>query len=165
MWRGRIKRAKGDVPSAGRAFNRSTQIEPGRAETWAALGTTYDRQGHHGLAQTAYLKALELEPTRTTTLTNYGLSLVLSGDLQRAEAKLRLAAANPDANARVTENLALVLGLQGRFDEMKAVSGAAAPDTVLVQNEDFSRTLLQHARRPSAFQRAASYQRPIALAH
>ncbi len=146
MLLGRIQMAKGDVPNAARAFNRATQIEPERAETWAALGTTYDRQGHHGLAQTAYLKALELEPLRTTTLTNYGLSLVLSGDLQGAEAKLRLAAANPDASSRVTENLALVLGLQGRFDEMKAVSGAAAPEAVVDQNAALLRSLIQPTR-------------------
>jgi len=163
MLLGRIQMAKGDVPSAARAFNRATQIEPERAETWAALGTTYDRQGHHGLAQTAYLKALELEPTRTTTLTNYGLSLVLSGDLQRAEAKLRLAAANPDANARVTENLALVLGLQGRFDEMKAVSGAAAPDTVVEQNADLLRSLIQPARSWDALSDAPSVKAAPAI--
>ncbi|WP_353255924.1 tetratricopeptide repeat protein [Hyphomonas sp.] len=154
MLLGRIQMAKGDVPNAARAFNRATQIEPERAETWAALGTTYDRQGYHGLAQTAYLKALELEPARTTTLTNYGLSLVLSGDLAGAEAKLRLAAANPDATSRVTENLALVLGLQGRFDEMKTVSGAAAPEAVVDQNAALLRSLIQPARSWDALSEA-----------
>lgn len=155
MLLGRIQMAKGDVPNAARAFNRATQIEPERAETWAALGTTYDRQGYHGLAQTAYLKALELEPLRTTTLTNYGLSLALSGDLAGAEAKLRLAAANPDATPRVTENLALVLGLQGRFDEMKAVSGEAAPEAVVERNADLLRSLTQPARSWDALSDAA----------
>lgn len=138
--------AKGDVVNAGRAFNRATEIAPERSETWAALGTTYDRQGQHRLAQTAYQKALTIEPTRTTTLTNYGLSLLLSNDLTGAEAKLRLAAANPDAGARVTENLALVLGLQGRFDEMKTLSEATAPDKVAEQNAALLRGLIQPAR-------------------
>ncbi|MCU0731508.1 MAG: hypothetical protein MUE84_07960 [Hyphomonas sp.] len=125
---------------------RATEVAPDRSETWAALGTTYDRQGQHRLAQTSYLKALEIEPLRTTTLTNYGLSLVLTGDLTGAEAKLRLAAANPDAGARVTENLALVLGLQGKFEDMKSVSGAGAPDDVVDQNVQLLRGLIQPAR-------------------
>jgi len=146
MLLGRIQMAKGDVPTAGRVFQRATEVAPERSETWAALGTTYDRQGQHRLAQTSYLKALELEPLRTTTLTNYGLSLVLTGDLAGAEAKLRLAAANPDSGARVTENLALVLGLQGKFEDMKLVSGAAAPDQVVDQNVALLRGLIQPPR-------------------
>lgn len=146
MLLGRIQMAKGDVVSAGRAFNRATEVAPARSETWAALGTTYDRQGQHRLAQTAYQKALQIEPHRTTTLTNYGLSLVLSGDLPGAEEKLRLAAANADAGTRVSENLALVLGLQGRFDEMKQVSAATAPDQVVDQNVALLRALTQPAR-------------------
>lgn len=143
---GRIQMALGDVTTAGRAFHRATEVGPERAETWAALGTTFDREGQHKLAQTAYQRALELEPLRTTTLTNYGLSLVLTGDLPGAEAKLRQAAANADAGARVTENLALVLGLQGRFEDMKTVSGAAAPEQVVDQNVALLRALIQPAR-------------------
>lgn len=146
MLLGRIYMAKDDVPNAGRVFHRATEVAPERSETWAALGTTFDRQGQHRLAQTSYQTALSLEPNRTTTLTNYGLSLVLSGDLAGAEAKLRLAAANADAGARVTENLALVLGLQGKFDDMKAVSGAAAPDQVVDQNVELLRGLIKPAR-------------------
>lgn len=146
MLLGRIQMAKGDVATAGRVFHRATEVAPGRAETWAALGTTFDREGQHRLAQTAYQKALELEPYRTTTLTNYGLSLVLTGDLTGAEAKLRQAAGNADAGMRVSENLALVLGLQGKFEDMKTVSGAAAPDQVVDQNVALLQGLIQPAR-------------------
>jgi len=146
MLLGRIQMALGDVPTAGRVFHRATEVAPERAETWAALGTTFDREGQHKLAQTAYQRALELEPLRTTTLTNYGLSLVLTGDLPGAEAKLRQAAANADAGARVTENLALVLGLQGKFEDMKTVSGAAAPEQVVDQNVALLQGLIQPAR-------------------
>lgn len=146
MLLGRIQMASGDIANAGRAFHRATEVDPERAEAWAALGTTFDRQGQHGLAQASYTHALELEPSRTTTLTNYGLSLLLTGDLAGAEAKLRQAAANPDAGARVTENLALALGLQGKFEEMKTVSGAAAPKQVVEQNVALLRDLIKPAR-------------------
>jgi len=146
MLLGRIQMALGDVATAGQVFRRAAEVAPERAETWAALGTTFDREGQHKLAQTVYQRALEIEPLRTTTLTNYGLSLVLTGDLPGAEAKLRLAAANADAGARVTENLALVLGLQGRFEDMKTVSGAAAPEQVVDQNIALLQGLIQPAR-------------------
>lgn len=146
MLLGRIQMSKGDINSAGMAFQRATEAAPNRAEAWAALGTVYDRLERHNLAQTSYAKALELEPTRTTTLTNYGLSLLLTGDLDGAEAKLRLAAANPDAGTKVTENLALVLGLQGKFDEMKRVSGGGAPAQVIEQNVALLQGLIRPAR-------------------
>lgn len=161
MLLGRVQMAIGDVPTAGRVFQRATEVAPGRSETWAALGTTYDRQGQHRLAQTSYLKALELEPLRTTTLTNYGLSLVLTGDLAGAEAKLRLAAANPDSGARVTENLALVLGLQGKFEDMKLISGAAAPDQVVDQNIALLQGLIQPPRSWDALSETA---KPVRVA-
>lgn len=161
MLLGRIQMAIGDVPTAGRVFQRATEVAPERSETWAALGTTYDRQGQHRLAQTSYLKALELEPLRTTTLTNYGLSLVLTGDLAGAEAKLRLAAANPDSGARVTENLALVLGLQGKFEDMKLVSAAAAPDQVVDQNVALLRGLIKPPRSWDALSETA---KPVRVA-
>lgn len=149
MLLGRIHMSKGDTDSinaAGMAFYRAAEAEPGRAETWAALGTAYDRLERHNLAQASYAKALEIEPYRTTTLTNYGLSLLLTGDLAGAEQKLRLAAANVDAGSRVTENLALVLGLQGRFEEMKKVSGAAAPSQIVEQNVALLQGLIKPAR-------------------
>ena len=73
---------------------------------------------------------LRLEPQRVSTLTNYGLSLALSGNLQAAETQLREAAALPGANARVRQNLALILGLQGRFEEMRKVDPHAPKRTV-----------------------------------
>ena len=161
MLLGRVQMSIGDVPTAGRVFQRATEVAPERSETWAALGTTYDRQGQHRLAQTSYLKALELEPLRTTTLTNYGLSLVLTGDLAGAEAKLRLAAANPDSGARVTENLALVLGLQGKFEDMKLISGAAAPDQVVDQNIALLQGLIQPPRSWDALSETA---KPVRVA-
>lgn len=146
MLLGRIQMSKGDYNGAGLAFHRAVEVAPEKAETWAALGTAYDQLERHNLAQAAYLKALEIEPARTTTLTNFGLSLVLTGDLAGAEQKLRLAAANPDAGARVTENLALVLGLQGKFDEMKALSGASAPSQIVEKNITLLQGLIQPAR-------------------
>ncbi len=119
---------------AAQSFSRAASLEPKRAEAWGALGTALDKLDRHADAQMAYEKALAIDPARTVTLTNYGLSLALSGDLPGAEAKLRLAAARPDASVAVSENLALVLGLQGRYDDMRAVTSENATPAIADAN-------------------------------
>ncbi|MFN7054399.1 tetratricopeptide repeat protein [Hyphomonas sp.] len=146
MMLGRIRMAAGEAGPARFAFERAAEAAPDRAETWAALGTAYDQAGDHRMAQAAYQRALTLEPSRVTTLTNYGLSLMLSGDLAGAERQLRLASAQPQADTRVQQNLALVLGLQGRFDEMTAVSGEGAPASIAEQNARLVRALVSPGR-------------------
>ena len=56
-------------------------------------------------------------------LSNLGMSYVLGGDLRTAETYLRSAAEQPDADSRVRQNLALVVGLQGRFEEAREIAG------------------------------------------
>ncbi|MGE6698942.1 tetratricopeptide repeat protein [Hyphomonas sp. NPDC076900] len=146
MVNGRILMSEGNYEAARASFEQVTRAAPDRADGWAALGTAFDQMEMHRQAQMNYQRALTLEPDRVTTLTNYGLSLLLSGDLAGAEAQLRTAAAQPGAGARVTENLALVIGLQGRFDEMKEVSAQNAPDKVAEQNAALLRGLVQPAR-------------------
>ena len=143
---GRALSTQQDYRAAARAFNQAGEIEPERAEPWAALGTAFDQIDQHADAQRAYERALAIEPNRTSTLANYGLSLALSGDLTGAEAKLRLADAQPDTTTRVKENLALVLGLQGKYAEMKDASAANAPASIVEQNAALLREMVQPVR-------------------
>lgn len=82
-----------------------------------AQGSVSDQLGDHARAQGFYDAALKIRPNEPTVLSNLGLSYALSRQLDRGEATLRLAAAQPGADARVRQNLALVLGLKGRFPE------------------------------------------------
>ncbi|WP_204322246.1 tetratricopeptide repeat protein, partial [Streptococcus pneumoniae] len=68
-------------------------------------------------AQKMYQDALKIAPGHPSILSNLGLSLALSRKLPQAEQVLRQAAAHPQADRRVRQNLALVIGLQGRFAE------------------------------------------------
>ena len=52
------------------------------------------------------------------------MSYVLTGELETAEKYLRQAIAAPGADSRVRQNLALVVGLQGRFGEAEKIAGA-----------------------------------------
>ena len=63
-------------------------------------------------------------------LNNLGLSYVLTNELAEAEKVLREAAASPKATLKVSENLALVLRLQGKAAEAEQLVGAADPAAV-----------------------------------
>ncbi|MAN46716.1 MAG: hypothetical protein GYB49_12865 [Alphaproteobacteria bacterium] len=157
---GKALSAKNDIVASARAFEQATRTAPDRAEAWAALGTSLDKLDRHKDAQLAYTQALLLEPTRTSTLTNYGLSLALSGDLNSAEEKLRLAAAQPDADVRVTENLALILGLQGKYDEMAEISSRHAPQGVVEQNAKLLQDMIQPVRSWEALETETPAAKP-----
>ena len=142
------------VDRASQAFGRAIAADNSRADAFAALGLAYDRASQHAYAQRAYTKALELDPERTGTLTNYGLSLALSGNIDGAEKTLKQAAARPDANSQVRQNLALVLGLQGKFEERKTVD-ATAPAEIMNQNADLIKQMI---RRNTAISSVNSQQ-------
>lgn len=152
---GRSLITKQDFLSSAQAFRRAAEFDPTRAAAFAALGTSFDRLDRHLDAQAAYEKALRLEPNRTSTLTNYGLSLALNGDLVAAETQLLKAVAQPDADLRVRENLALIQGLQGKYTEMKNTSGAHAPSAVVQQNVSTLRSMIKPTRNWDALAETA----------
>jgi Flp pilus assembly protein TadD len=101
----------------------------GRAHTperpdWRVLsaqGAVADQTGDHALAQDYYMSALKLAPDEPTVLSNLGLSYALAKRLDDAERTLLDAASKPKADARVRQNLALVLSLRGKFTEAETV--------------------------------------------
>ncbi|MFN3212651.1 MAG: hypothetical protein ACE37M_06095 [Henriciella sp.] len=128
---GRSLMAQDRLNDAAQAFVRSADLSPPtEAAPLAALGLAFDRMEDHNQAQDAYKLALEREPDRVSTLSNYGLSLAITGQLPAAETALRRAVEAPGADGRVRQNLALILGLQGRFDEMVSVDPNAPMRTV-----------------------------------
>ncbi|MCJ2034619.1 tetratricopeptide repeat protein [Methylobacterium sp. J-068] len=88
----------------------------------SAQGAVADQLGDHARAQGFYEAALKIQPDDPVILSNLGLSYALGRQLTQAETTLRLAAAQPRADARVRQNLSLVLGLQGKFADAEAVS-------------------------------------------
>ena len=63
-------------------------------------------------------------------------------ELARAEATLRLAAAQPHAAPKVRQNLALVVGLQGRFAEAETIASADLPPDEAAANVAYLRQML-----------------------
>jgi len=125
-----------DVLAAyGKALAADGQFDPAldairRAQTpeypdWrlvSAEAAILDQTGRTDEARALYRKALDLKPDEPSVLSNLGMSYVLKGDLKTAEVYMRRGAQQPGADSRVRQNLALVVGLQGRFEEAERIA-------------------------------------------
>ena len=107
-----------------------------------AQGAVLDQLGRHAEAQGHYSAALKIVPDEPSVLSNLGLSYALTKDLKRAEATLRQAVARPDAAPKVRQNLALVVGLQGRFAEAETIARADLPPDEAAANVSYLRQML-----------------------
>jgi Flp pilus assembly protein TadD len=130
----------------------------GRAHTpdnpdWRILsvqGTVLDQLGRHDEARRYYVSALNIMPDEPTVLSNLGLSYVLSGDLPKAEETLRKAYGSGKADARVRQNLGLVVGLQGRFAEAESIVKADLPADEAAANVAYLKQMLSRKNNPHA---------------
>ncbi|MFW2346248.1 MAG: hypothetical protein ACN4EU_13215, partial [Brevundimonas mediterranea] len=62
-----------------------------------------------------------LSPDNPDVLTNAATAALTRGDAPGAETLLRRAAAQPAASSRVRQNLAMVVGLQGKMGEAEQI--------------------------------------------
>jgi Flp pilus assembly protein TadD len=93
----------------------------------SAQGAVLDQMGRHQDAQRYYASALKIMPDEPSVLSNLGLSYALAKDLPKAEVTLRRAVERPGADRRVRQNLALVVGLQGRYAEAETIARSDLP--------------------------------------
>lgn len=107
-----------------------------------AQGAVLDQMGRHAEAQRHYSAALKIVPDEASVLSNLGLSYLLMKDLKRAEITLRRATLQPNAGAKVRQNLALVVGLQGRFAEAEKIASADLPEDEAAANVGYLRQML-----------------------
>jgi Flp pilus assembly protein TadD len=107
-----------------------------------AQGAVLDQMGRHAEAQRHYSAALKLKPNDPDVLSNLGLSYALQKNLKLAEKTLRLAAEQRDANPKVRQNLALVVGLEGRFADAERIASADLPPDQAAANVNYLRQLL-----------------------
>lgn len=92
-----------------------------------AQGAISDQLGNYKAARRYYKHALKIAPDEPSILSNLGLSYILSKELKLAETTLRRASANPRAEKRVRQNLALSLALQGKFEEAEKIAAGDLP--------------------------------------
>jgi Flp pilus assembly protein TadD len=90
----------------------------------SAKGTIAAKRGDHKTAIRHFEAAQRLAPKEASVLNNLALAYALDGQAVRAESLLKQARAVGGENEQVRQNLALVLGVQGKFDEAKTVAAA-----------------------------------------
>jgi Flp pilus assembly protein TadD len=142
----------------------------GRAHTpdnpdWRILnaqGAVLDQLGRHAEAQRHYSNALKIVPNEASVMSNLGLSYALTKDLKRAEAMLRGAYAQPNADPKVRQNLALVVGLQGRFAEAEKIARADLPDDEAAANVSYLRQMISQQTEWKKMGRQPNLPRPDA---
>jgi Flp pilus assembly protein TadD len=123
-------RALADNGNFQQAFDVLSRAHSPDSPDWRILsvqGTALDQLGKHQEARGYYESALRISPDEPSVLSNLGLSYVLSRDLPKAEETLRRAQATGRADGRVRQNLALAVGLQGRFAEAETIARADLP--------------------------------------
>ena len=120
------------------------------APDWNALlvkGATLDQMGRNDEARQIYNQAAVMAPGEASVEANLGLSYAMTNDLAQAEQHLRRAVQMRGANSKTRQNLALVIGLQGRFAEAKALYAAELPPEQVESNMVYVRALLTQQNR------------------
>lgn len=116
----------------------------------SAQGAVLDQMGRHKEAREQYAAALKITPEDPGVLSNLGLSYLLSKDLKQSESTLRRAVARGKVDGRVRQNLALVVGLQGRFKEAEEIARSDLPPPEAAENIAYLKQMLAQHERPKA---------------
>lgn len=148
--------ASGKHAEAQAVLQRAMRLGKPDWRLYSAQATVLDAAGHHQRARQYYDAALELAPNQPVILNNLGMSYALAGDLGKAESTLRKAMAQRGAQPKVRQNLALVLGLQGRFEDAKKVASADLPPQTVAANMAYLRKMMSQPDMWSAIKKAKS---------
>ena len=152
-------RALADNGAFQKAFDVLARSHTPDNPDWRILsvqGTTLDQMGKHEEARRYYASALKIVPDEPSVLSNLGLSYMLSKELPQAETTLRRAYGNPQADARVRQNLGLVVGLQGRYSEAESIVKADLPPDEAAANVAYLKQMVNGKDRPRVGAREAA---------
>ena len=140
----------------GQAFYGVAPLEQARAlaprdwRPWSLLGVAYEQVNRFDDARAAWNQALTLSPDNPDVLTNAAMAAMTHGDAPGAEALLRRAAAQPTASGQVRQNLAMVLGLQGKMGEAEQILRRELPPEQAEQNLQWLRARGTAGAAPSS---------------
>jgi len=136
-------------------------------KTLSAQGTLRAKQGKHAEAQQYYLAALKEQPDAVSVINNLALSYALDGKAGQSEELLRKAVAGGQGDKRVRQNLAMVLGLQGKFEEARQVASVDMTEQDAKSSMAYMRNMLSNstqlaAAKPRSDDGASDDWRPFA---
>jgi Flp pilus assembly protein TadD len=148
----RIAYAKA-LTAAGRLEQALTvvdQVTDPAKPRWDALlvkGAVLDQMGRNAEARQLYTQGLTIAPQEASLEANLGLSYAMTNELDKAETHLRKAVRMPGATSQIRQNLALVVGLQGRFDESQRLFSAELTPDQVDANMTYIRSMLTQQNR------------------
>ena len=142
---GRALADNGSLPEALDMLGRAHTPDQPDWRILSAQGAVLDQMGRHAEARTYYASALKITPDEPSVLSNLAMSYALAKELGQAEQTLRRATSRGVADRRIRQNLALVVGLQGRFAEAEEIARAELPPDEAAANVSYLRQMLaQH---------------------
>ncbi len=142
---GAYGRALAEAGELAKAFDVLSSAHTPENPDWRILnaqGAVLDQIGRNAEAQKHYSAALKIVPDEPSVLSNLAMSYALMKNLKLAEQTLGRAAAQPGASPKVRQNLALVVGLQGRFNDAESIARADLPEEEAAANVSYLRQML-----------------------
>lgn len=109
----------------------------------SARGAALAKLGRYKDAVQHLERANMLAPDQVAVQNNLALAYAMNGDPAKAETLLRSAVAKGGASAKTKQNLALVLGLQGKYDEATQVGSTVVSADVARENTSVVRQMVR----------------------
>lgn len=114
----------------------------------SARGTVLSKQQRYAEAIRYYERASQLSANQPSVMNNLALAYAMNGEPARAEEVLRRIPADGPANVKVRQNLALVLGLQGKYDEATKVGAEVASKETAKSNTNVIKQMVRLDAKP-----------------
>ena len=136
-----------DAVAAGKGFyalaslRHAEKLAPRDWRVYSLLAVAHDQNQQPDEARAAYDQALALAPDNPGVLSNLGLWYASHAQPAQAETYLRRAVAEPDASAQERQNLALVLGMEGKFADAERLMREDLPPEVANANMAYLHTV------------------------
>lgn len=146
----RAQIARGQGFYAIEPAKRAQALAPRDWRPASLLAVGLEQAGRDSEALAAHQQALALAPSEPGVLSNFAMFKATHGDLPGAEKMLRAAAASPRADARVRQNLALVIGLQGRLAEAEPLVRQDLPPEQAASNLAWLKAATQRPATPAS---------------
>ncbi len=107
---------QGLVGPALRKMQQALKYAPNDWHIYNDIGGLHSKMGEQALAVDSFRRALKLSPNNPSVHTNLGVTYMFNKQLNLAETHLAMAVKHPKATAKMRQNYAFTLGLQGKYD-------------------------------------------------
>ena len=109
----------------------------------SARGTVLAKEGKYRDAIPFFERALSLAHNHPSLVNNLALAYAMSGEPVRAEKMLQQASITNPGSPKIRQNLALVLNLQGRYDEAKQLASQDISPERAAENTETLRRIVK----------------------